>query len=239
MWAARMVLESTSHEVSCVATLTYKLAPRSVDPVEFRLFLDRFRKARGAFRYFGVGEYGDKTFRPHYHVAFFGVSLLEADTILSAWKAGAVHVDDMSPQAAAYVAGYVTKKMTMEDDSRLKGRHPEFSRMSRNPGLGALAAPIVASRLVKEFRDGRITLADVPKAMRLEGKLLPFGRYVRGKIRVGCGWSESMPNDEKVRLANEAGSLSVEEKALIEMRRIAHYNGVCARSKIQRSLKKL
>lgn len=84
--------------------------------------------------------------------------------------------------------------MTGVDDARLFGRHPEFSRQSRRPGVGALALPKMV-RLVTSFLDPS-ELIDVPTALGAEGgKKLPLGRYMRNKLRLGLGLPEGCPED--------------------------------------------
>lgn len=194
LWTARIVLETLKHPASCFITLTY--APEnmpvdnSVSVREAQLFLKRLRKEIDPLRirYFIVGEYGDRTYRPHYHAALFGLGPDSAALIANAWKLGHVHVGEINNTTAAYVAGYVTKKMTNKLDPRLEGRSPEFARMSLRPGIGAHAMEDMAKYF--ETNQGALVLArlgDVPGVLRTGGKLLPLGRYLKGKLRDALG----------------------------------------------------
>lgn len=83
-------------------------------------------------------------------------------------------------KSAQYIAGYCMKKMTQHSDIRLRGRHPEFTRMSLKPGIGADAMWNVASEILKYDLD---QARDVPLTLRHGSKELPLGRYLRNKLR--------------------------------------------------------
>lgn len=202
VWSHRITLEASLHEYSSFVTLTYSPeflpAGATLVPEDITKFLKRLRKsiAPHKIRYFAVGEYGDKSERPHYHLALFGLGPLHAQVIADAWSVnktpiGHIVVGDLNQYSAGYVAGYVTKKMTSFDDERLNGRHPEFARMSTSPGLGADAMQEVANVLFT--RAGCTSLAntgDVPAVLHSNGKFLPLGRYLRSKIREKIGHPE-------------------------------------------------
>lgn len=121
------------------------------------------RKTRlGKLRFFGVGEYGDTFGRPHYHLLVYGPDIPDlrkvnsihakkdvfgSEIVSSAWGKGGVAVQRMTLGAARYCAGYVFKKMTGKAADEHYSRVdpvtgelvklvPEFSRMSRKPGIG-------------------------------------------------------------------------------------------------------
>lgn len=195
------MLEALVHPGASFLTLTY--APEKLPeggtlvPRDLVLFLKRLRKAvePHTLRYFAVGEYGDTSWRPHYHLALFGLDRSFALSIDKAWGLGFTYVGDLTFDSAQYVAGYVTKKMTDKDDDRLAGRYPEFARMSLRPGIGALSIGQVASAL--QNREGWRELfihGDVPSVLSHNGRTLPLGRYLRQKLREELdikplGWS--------------------------------------------------
>lgn len=190
-----MLLEAQLHEFSSFWTLTYDdntlPADGSVSPRHTQLWLKRLRFALAdrSLRFYLVGEYGDETFRPHYHAALFGVAREETDLVLSTWNQGHVYAGELNPTTAAYIAGYVTKKATKHGDPRLQGRHPEFARMSRNPGLGAPAIPAVADACSTAAGARDIALrGDVPESLRHGRSNLPLGRYLRRKLREELGF---------------------------------------------------
>lgn len=192
VWVHRMCLEALCHPESAFVTLTYdqEHLPHagSLIPRDLQLWLKRLRKQVGPVRFFGVGEYGDQTWRPHYHAAVFGIGRGHSDLVRETWGQGHTLVGDLTLHSASYVAGYVTKKMTGKDDERLGGRHPEFARMSLRPGIGALSIQRLAAAL--DGPAGRADIqhtGDVPGVLRTGGKLMPLGRYLRSKLRGELG----------------------------------------------------
>lgn len=220
------MLESNLHTDNAFVTLTYSdenLPPDgSLRPRDVQLWLKALRKAiqPARFRFFLVGEYGDRTSRPHYHVALFGYPACDrgrtdhrkvkccpsCDLIRATWKHGGIDVGRLEPESAAYVAGYVTKKLTNKEDpyvaEKLGGRYPEFARMSNRPGIGAEFMHDVASTLLEA--DLEKTLVDVPHSLAHGKRVLPLGNYLRRKLRKAIGRDEKAP-------------LSVREKAAAEL----------------------
>lgn len=106
-------------------------------------------------RFYGASEYGDKSGRPHYHVILFNIPYLvdhleyykanfrgdvyyKCPLLDSIWKNGLVTVAEVNWETCAYVARYVMKKRTGFDTTFYEenGICPEYSVMSRNPGIG-------------------------------------------------------------------------------------------------------
>lgn len=206
-----MMLEALLHPYNSFWTLTY--APenepfnRELEPKHLQDYLKRFRRsiAPVRVRFYACGEYGEETRRPHYHIAMFnypgcvygrsryrtrgGNCCENCDRVRDTWGLGLVDGGPLDPEGMQYVAGYVMKKMTADDDPRLEGRHPEFSRKSI--GLGAGALENVAD--VIRNLDLDLTQADVPSALRHGHKLLPLGRYLKRRLRVLLGKSPDAP----------------------------------------------
>lgn len=193
LWAHRISLEALCHGDNSFVTLTYADdAVRSVVPRDLSLWLKRMRRNPlcPPLRFFAVGEYGDRSGRPHYHAALFGFpscqlqnsrvigecSCQACSVVRKTWGYGHVMVGTLTHQSASYLAGYVTKKMTSTSDVRLAGRHPEFARMSFRPGIGAAAMWDVAS-VIMQYK-----LATIPTALRQGSRILPLGRYLRAKL---------------------------------------------------------
>lgn len=190
LWMSRMMLESYMHEDNCFVTLTYspeKLPPGgTLVPKDTQDWLKRLRFDLGEkkIRYYLVGEYGDESERPHYHAAIFGIGPDRADLINSTWGKGFTYVGDLTPHSAQYVAGYVTKKLTDKDDPRLKGRCPEFARMSRRPGIGATALGAIRDAVRTPSGLAAIeSTGDVPFIIQVGDKSYPIGRYLRSRLR--------------------------------------------------------
>lgn len=200
-WTARIMLERLLHPASFFGTLTYAEEPRTADgdPTlskrDLTLFLKRYRENVGPFRYFAVGEYGDRTQRPHYHVVIFGHSILEHEEFNKSWKKGFTSVGDLTPSRAAYCASYTIKKLTKEGDNRLSCYQcPEFSLMSRRPGI-ALSAELV-ERLAScyEQSNGKAAFTaseDVAHTVRIGGQVMPIPERLRQKVRARLGLPET------------------------------------------------
>lgn len=125
-----------------------------------QLFMKKLRKELTKedikIRFFASGEYGPKTLRPHYHLIIFGIGLSDigdlqphgwndlkqpyfiSEWLEKIWSRGHVLISDVSFETCAYVARYVTKKMTgdMAINYAIRNCIPEFSLMSRKPGIG-------------------------------------------------------------------------------------------------------
>lgn len=180
------MLESTCHEASWFTTLTY--APEhlpgdgSVVPRHGQLFLKRLRKAaKERIRFFLVGEYGETTFRPHYHAVLFG--LHRPELVEKCWQLGQTRTRELNQARCGYIGAYTVKKMTAFGDARLDGRHPEFARMSLNPGLGVGAISQIVRFVNSEVGSKWcVDQGDVPGQVRWDGRKWNIGRYLKQKV---------------------------------------------------------
>lgn len=132
----------------------------TLNPRDPQLWLKRLRKAfpDDHIRYFLCGEYGSSTHRPHYHAIVFGLHLddlvplngskeyFTSTSLQRTWSTiskgnyaplGFVLVAAVTWQSCAYVARYVTKKLYGKEREfyEIHNLCPEFTRMSRKPGL--------------------------------------------------------------------------------------------------------
>lgn len=207
VWAHRMELETYLHSYSAFVTLTYdeKHLPKGGTLVVSHLqdWLKRICKAiePAKLRFYAVGEYGDKSGRPHYHAAMFGLRSCyygrsqygapynranccsPCDLVRDTWKAGRVHLDSLNSVTAGYIAGYICKKLTKKGDPRLGFRSPEFAVMSRRPGIGAGVIPFFSKQLLSP--GGRLYLdseQQVPTSLVVDGKRKPLGRFLKEKL---------------------------------------------------------
>lgn len=128
---------------------------------DFQLFIKRLRKHFNGqkIRYYQCGEYGDRFKRPHYHACIFGEDfsgdrtvwksgLYRSKTLESLWPFGFSTIGECTFESAAYVARYVTKKIygknSLEHYTKfdkntgeiLEELQPEYTSMSRRPGIG-------------------------------------------------------------------------------------------------------
>lgn len=252
VWTTRLVLETLAHQSSIFVTLTYNdenlPSDGSVNPKALQAFLKRLRErlAPSRFRFYGAGEYGDRTSRAHYHVCLFGVACRYGVTaehncqceVAEKWGQGHVHVGTVTPDSAAYCVEYTCKGLTKEGAAGLGGRHPEFARMSRRPGIGAYAAEVIADGLRKR----RISWNDVPQVLRFSDRLVPLGRYLRGRIRDQSGACvykrryrfEPPDIHEATRMLERAAELESLGAGALEEKRRLNEQSVVARHKIAR-----
>lgn len=163
-WTVRCVHESQMHDASCFITLTYSqeaydkyVKDGSLNKREFQLFMKRLRKdvenATGKkIRFFAAGEYGGNGERPHYHAGIFGYDfpdkylwttrggnkLYRSERLEKIWNRGYCTIGNMDYASAAYLAGYVVKKLQGPRRVNLSNsKQQEFALMSRRPGIGA------------------------------------------------------------------------------------------------------
>jgi hypothetical protein len=159
--------ESQLHQAAWFLTLTYsdERIPEhgSLNPSDLRNFFKAVRRdyPPGSVRYYACGEYGERTQRPHYHAVLFGADFLDkcavprasrdpvwrSPTLERYWPHGLSEFGNVSRASAAYVAGYVRKKVLKRQDPEAYTRvvpdtgelvelEPEFSRMSLRPAIG-------------------------------------------------------------------------------------------------------
>lgn len=160
-WANRMMLEAQDYESNYFLTLTYdnehlhfnELGLSTLCKKDFQDFMKRLRYKifPKTVRFFSCGEYGDHTFRPHYHAIMFGLEIPDleyfgqssgypvfiSDWLTSIWKQGHVLISKVSWDTCAYTARYVVKKANRytKDAFHFANVEPEFCLMSRNPGI--------------------------------------------------------------------------------------------------------
>lgn len=169
-WAIRCMHEASLYERNCFLTLTYDDAnlPDGGTLVrrDLQLFLKRMRKhvfsrTGRRFRFFGCGEYGDRTNRPHYHLLVFdfdfsdkkfwrrtpsGHQLFRSKALEGIWTAGASEIGSVTFDSAGYVARYCVKKIVgdragehyarLDAEGRWYSVLPEFGACSNRPGVG-------------------------------------------------------------------------------------------------------
>lgn len=165
-WSIRIGHEVKLHQNNWFLTLTYDEDhlpnPPSLNYLDWQLFAKRTRKARGPFRFFMCGEYGDQTRRPHYHAIVFGLALpdlvrysgsdkmplFQSKILTKLWGKGMILAGAVTPQSANYVARYNLKKVNGDrakthyqwvdpESGEMHDLQPEFAHMSTRPGIGA------------------------------------------------------------------------------------------------------
>lgn len=149
-WSFRLLNEEKRSDSAYFVTLTYDSTnvPLSrngyltLDKRDVQLFFKRLRKAHpsgNSIKYYLAGEYGGRSFRPHYHVILFNADVAK---IFPAWDKGDVHFGAVEGASVGYTLKYVSKPkripMHRNDD-----RIPEFGLMSKRLGRNYLSSAMV------------------------------------------------------------------------------------------------
>lgn len=174
VWAARMCMEAQCHKQNSFLTLTYadehlpfagQLEKEHVQLFLKRLRISLDRKYGKKIRFYYVGEYGDRTNRPHYHILLFGhdfsidrtflkktrkgYPIYTSPTLSDAWPYGHANIGEFNFESAAYCARYCLKKQVGKknplyedvycdiETGEVIRRVPEFGQPSTRPGIGA------------------------------------------------------------------------------------------------------
>lgn len=154
-WSFRLQQESHRSDLALFVTLTYdndhvpitKKKFMTLSKKDVQLFFKRLRKLAWLqnpkapkIKYYAAGEYGPKTFRPHYHLIIFNA---DYELIEQAWTLGDIHYGHLSAASAAYTLKYISKDSTLKyfpgDD-----RQKEFSLMSKRLGDNYLTPEVIA-----------------------------------------------------------------------------------------------
>lgn len=193
-WALRCMHEASLYDQNCFITLTYATEhlPKnnSLEKSDFQKFMKRFRKAVNPekIRYYMCGEYGDLNHRPHFHACIFNYDFADKELwkthkgekyyvsprLEKLWPFGHCVIGDVTFESAAYVARYVTKKVTgkksrghyeriNEETGEVITLTPEYNDMSRRPGIGRIWYDRYKSDLKKDFITARGVKMKPPK----------------------------------------------------------------------------
>lgn len=162
-WVQRMKHEALTSDGCLFLTLTFDdehLGQNSVEKEEVQKFMKRFRYyAKNKIRYFAVSEYGKQFGRKHYHIILYNTDLTDNPfyavsydakkggfwCFCRAWQdlkqspIGHCFVKIPTDNDFAYTAKYITKSRQSKQSkeyNRNNGKNPEFTLVSRCPGLG-------------------------------------------------------------------------------------------------------
>lgn len=145
---------------------------------DLQKFLKRLRKKFPdvKIRFFGCGEYGTESLRPHYHLILFGVdfhedrvlykknfrgeNLYNSPTLSALWPFGYAVIADVTWNSCAYVSRYCLKKRSndLTDLYDSFDLAPEFVNMSRKPGI---ARQYYEDHKIDIYKNEEIFLSDV------------------------------------------------------------------------------
>lgn len=219
IWQTRLLLESRSSFDSTFLTLTYddENIPWDYNLVKEDLtkFLKRYRKRLGhKIRYYAIGEYGDETWRPHFHLAIFSENLLERcymscedmrkrnfctqDCIARlSWKKGNISLTaELSQELAGYITGYIKDKATKK---QLINRVKEYGTMSRRPGIGHDTIGKIAAKFANDPR----SRSTVINSLSIGGRQRPLGGYLTKTLSDKLGTIEHVISDQFVKYSDE------------------------------------
>lgn len=214
-WIYRLKQENKSSENSYFVTLTYEDSnlvyadsgvPTLCKP-DYQRFVKRLRKAQAKkrpglkLRYFACGEYGSKTYRPHYHALMFNVipELIEKAWSLDGEPIGLVHIGTVTEDSIAYNTKYILKsnceyQEQFKDD---KSFQREFALMSKGIGKSYSDNPEVVKYHNKIMEN----------VVRDEnGYITPLPRYYKDKI-----FDEEKREELRKKTVFEAKKLDIEE----------------------------
>lgn len=204
-WTTRAIFELLAHNFSTFLTLTYDddhyPSNGSLSSRDLTLFWKRLRKDGLKFRYFSCGEYGEKSYRPHYHAIIYGEDFNVVDFYAKKhWKFGFSYSVPATSETAGYVAGYVTKKMSDRSELLKLGLEPEFIRCSQ--GIGKNLIPSLAKYA---FAQSNLEVLD---HIKIGSQDYPLPDYIRRKLR------ELVLSPEHIEALKEARIKDMQDYAL-------------------------
>lgn len=192
-------------------------------------------KGKENLRFYAVGEYGKgKGSRPHYHILIFsdedfnikfgydktGKTIIEDSLFHKSWfndsivDVAIIPSSEDGRKVAGYVAGYVVKKLTnVESLNELYGDKkdvPEFSTMSKNPGIGFKQIGYITKALNRLSVGPKYTDKDISsdfQMFRYNGKMWPISRTLKEKIIQSIGGDHRTENTRKLQNDQKARGL--------------------------------
>lgn len=182
-WSFRLLQEEKVCTSSIFLTLTYgtqkvpitKNGFMTLHKKDAQNFMKRLRKAHpntARLKYYLVGEYGGKTYRPHFHMILFNADIKH---IQPAWNQGQIHYGKVEAASVGYALKYMCKaKGSRIPLHRNDDRLPEFALMSKGLGLSYLTEKMIAWHHDDEDNRMYCNLTD--------GKKISMPRYFKQKI---------------------------------------------------------
>lgn len=197
-WIFRLQQEEKISTSSAFITLTYAdthllytpTGRQTISKRHLQLFIKKLRKCNtNQIRYYGVGEYGGRTYRPHYHLILFNADLT---TIQDSWAFGSVNYGNVTVNSIAYSLKYLSKSQRI-GIHYMDDRQRNFSLMSKGLGKNYLSRTIMTHH-AKSMSSGAFLLLE-------DGKKVSLPRYYKLKI---------FSHEQQEKLAEEALAKSLE-----------------------------
>lgn len=146
-WSIRLLheLSTTSGHAAVFLTLTYDddHNPINLNKAHLTNFFKRLRKDLGIrkIKYYACGEYGELTFRCHFHAIIFGLSnnFEDRKLIKDNWTFGQIHIGTVTRHSCRYVADYCLKSLKNRRSFLDRGLQPPFCVMSKGLGKAYVA----------------------------------------------------------------------------------------------------
>ena len=225
-WAYRILVEAGQYKYNWFLTLTYDddHIPKDMNLVKdeiskFNKKLKTYMNRKGLdseFRFYGVGEYGSKTARPHYHEILFNCEIPDleyyktsasgdiyynSNFLNEVWGKGYVVIAKVDVGSACYVARYCDKKKLLSKVEKMnlqaKGIVPEFSVMSRRPGIGSA----YYDKIVENVKEGVYN-------MSFKGNYFGIPRFYSDKFKDEYAGQDFMNNYFDIKKLAQATKIS-------------------------------
>jgi len=150
-WTFRLMQEEKHSISSAFVTLTYSTefltygrTRPTLSKLDLQKYIKRLRRYQESrISYYGIGEYGSKGGRPHYHLLLFNVE--NKDNIEKAWRIkekgekpkplGKIDIGKVQPASIHYVTKYMLQRH--KKNYNKLGIEKPFALMSRRPAIGS------------------------------------------------------------------------------------------------------
>lgn len=185
-WSFRLDKQAEISVSALFVTLTYdnehvpfsRRGLLTLDKTDLQKFFKRLRKIHKGdqpIKYYACGEYGARTYRPHYHIILFNSN--HAD-VIQAWSLdgkaiGHVNFRPAEHNAIGYTLKYITKEKKV-GRHHLDDRAKEFSLMSKGLGANYITAEMIGWHQADLLNRMYCPLKDGMKA--------PMPRYYKDRI---------------------------------------------------------
>lgn len=142
-WSFRLWEEFRTALSADFLTLTYSEesvpwgnGQMTLDKLRFQKFVKTInewqrRQGNPAMRYYGTGEYGTLTNRPHYHLIAFNISKETRNRLSELWPEGMIYRRNVGVESIEYVTKYL-----IDADEEYIHKEKPSAIMSKRPALG-------------------------------------------------------------------------------------------------------
>lgn len=182
-WSIRLNCElQTQKGKALFITLTYDddhYIDSSLNKKDLQDFLKRLRDKLNyrKIKYYAVGEYGDKSFRKHFHLILFNVYYEDKDIINDCWNYGFIDIAPVEQGSIYYVVGYVQKKL-----EKLLLDDEYYEKLGYTAPFMVCSKGIALDYIYKYYDTLKRDMG-----IFLNGKKYPLPRYFREKLNLVSG----------------------------------------------------